>query len=38
MSRAAPAFTRRSEIFQIFEENTELQIAANGKIVCDDVK
>jgi hypothetical protein len=29
---------RRSRIFQIFEGNTELQTAASGKIVSDDVK
>jgi hypothetical protein len=35
MSRGAPG---RRGIFQIFEGNTELQIAASGKIVNDDVK
>ena len=30
--------TGRRGIFQIFEGNTEFQIAASGKIVGDDVK
>jgi len=38
MSRGASGLTGRRGIFQIFEENTKLQIAAGGKIVSDDVK
>jgi hypothetical protein len=34
MCRGAPG---RRGIFQIFEEDKELQIAASGKIVSDDV-
>jgi hypothetical protein len=38
MSRGAPGLSGRRGIFQIFEQNTELQIAGSGKIVSDDVK